>query len=226
MSNLERQKSGKIIPREHSENSRPWFDQQGQRNDANQPSGFVKTVFGGSGNSAASEQQDAIDAGFQKGYADGLARAESELTLMQQQLKTTLTLLHNPLEKIDAQVEHELLELSLEIARQILRREIKANPRHLIGLIRDAVKQLPSSIKDINLHLHPEEAETVRTTLEKHQSDEQWHVVSDPTVANGDCHLRADSSFVHVGIDALIGQLAAEYLGDNRSENATEVKKK
>lgn len=216
-SDFNKSKATRVISGDKAGPSRSWFADVEQFSDNRDTAEFVKSTFSQSGNNTQAERQVAQQQGYDEGYQQGLEAANGEVQALRLQLETTLSLLQNPLEKIDTQVEHELLELSLEVARQILRREIKADPRHIIGLIRDAVKQLPSAAEDINLHLHPEDAGIVRDTLQKHQSDKLWQVTDDPTVPRGDCQVHASPSFIHVGVDSIVGQLAADFFGDDRS---------
>jgi len=154
--------------------------------------------------------------GFKQGKEEGQQAAAEEISKLKQLLLSTLDFLQRPLEESQQEVEQELLELSLGIARQILRREIKADPRHIIGIVREAVKQLPSTHQEISVHLHPDDALILRETLHEHKTQHHWDIIDDPGVLQGDCQIQSESSFIDASIDALISRMAVEMIGGSR----------
>ncbi len=162
-------------------------------------------------------QQD----GFKRGYEEGQHAAREEIEQLKQRLENVLRALEKPLQAIDDQVRAELVALALAVARQILRREIKADPNHLIGLIREAVKQLPSQTQSLVIHLNPEDAETIRKTIHEVDDKQHWRVIDDPGLHQGECQIHTETSFIDAGIDALIARLSAELLGGHREADAS-----
>ncbi|HVO48005.1 MAG TPA: FliH/SctL family protein, partial [Steroidobacteraceae bacterium] len=107
-----------------------------------------------------------------RGYQAGLekAQAESQLSLQAlasrvRQLESILQLMSRPLEALDETVEKELLQLALTVGKQLARRELRMDPTQVIGIIREALSQLPVSAREVRVHLHPEDAATVRERL-------------------------------------------------------------
>ncbi len=180
---------------------------------------FVKTTFNTSGSKIEllALRETAQREGFKEGYDEGAQAAQGEITTLKANLEKTLSILSQPVEKVETLVEQELLALSLAIARQVLRREVSIDPQHIIGLIRDAVKQLPSTAEAITVLLNPDDAAIVRKTLHEHQTQHKWHIVDDPAIEQSDCKIRAGTAFIDAGIDALVARLATEYLGGQRA---------
>ncbi|MFX8289548.1 FliH/SctL family protein, partial [Acinetobacter baumannii] len=81
------------------------------------------------------------------------------------QLESILQLLARPLASLDEEVEKELLQLALTVGKQLARRELRIDPAQVIGIIRESLSQLPASARDIRIHLHPDDAATVRERL-------------------------------------------------------------
>src|SRR5438128_1143361 len=82
--------------------------------------------------------------------AQGLAAAKKDidariahLDAETARLAALLDLQARPLARLDAEVERQLAELAVAIARQLLRRELKIDPSHIIGVVRDTVALLP-----------------------------------------------------------------------------------
>lgn len=209
----------KVIPREQAGQVQPWQIPEL----TNTQAGFV-TPFPLDSNLPvqASKAEELHQAGFQQGYEEGLALAKKELANQQVQLEETLQALAQPLKRLNQAVEQELVELSLAVALQILRREITQDPKHVIGLIREAVNQLPAASRQIRIYLNPDDAQVVRETLNQ-QDDQHWQIKDDPTLPHGSCQVRSETSFLDAGIDALVNRLAVDMLGGHRTTDKNEI---
>ena len=184
---------------------------------------FVATSYG----STASRDIDTLaireaaqQEGFREGYEEGQQAARNEIERLRENLEASLDFIANPVAQIDRQVETELLELALAVAKQILRREITLDPKHLMGLIREAIGQLPSNTRKVMIHLCPDDARMLREMLHDSDHDQHWQIIDDPALKQGDCKIHADSAFIDASIDALISRLAAEMLGGHRNNDA------
>ena len=158
--------------------------------------------------------------GFREGYEEGQQAARGEIAMLREKLEASLAFIANPVAQIDRQVETELLELALAVAKQILRREITLDPKHLMGLIREAIRQLPSNTQKIMIHLCPDDARVLREMLHDSDHDQHWQIIDDPALKQGDCKIHTDSAFVDASVDALISRLAVEMLGGHRNDDA------
>ena len=207
----------KIIPRDQAGRFRRWTPPDVDGAAPERPTFITSTARAQRSDvELLAAREQAQREGFREGYEEGLQAAQSELTTLRESLRRTLAFLARPAEYLEAQIEEELLALALAVARQILRREIQTDPRHLIGLIRHAVRQLPATQTTIHIHLHPDDARVVRPVLHEDEAHAQWDIVDDPAVARGDCEVTTDSSHIDAGIDALVARLSAELLGGQR----------
>ncbi len=184
---------------------------------------FVATSF-----SAQAQEVDnlaireaAQQEGFREGYEEGQQAARNEIARLREKLEASLAFIANPVAHIDRQVETELLELALAVARQILRREISIDPKHLMGLIREAIKQLPSNAQKIMIHLSPGDAQVLREMLHDSDHTQHWQIIDDPVLKQGDCKIHTDTSFVDASVDALISRLAVDLLGGHRNSDTS-----
>ena len=116
--------------------------------------------------------REALQESEARGYQAGLAKAQAEsqgsldaLAAKLKDLESILQLLAHPLAQLDAEVEKELLQLALTVGKQLARRELRVDPAQVIGIIRESLSQLPASARDVRVHLHPEDAATVRERL-------------------------------------------------------------
>jgi len=159
-----------------------------------------------------------------RGYEAGLAKAQAEsqitlnaLTARVAQLDSILQLLGQPLAQLDGEVEKELLHLTLAVGKQLARRELRVDPTQVIGIIRESLSQLPAAAREVRIHLHPDDAATVRERLAEPTRERAWTVVEDPTLSRGGCMVRTETSQIDVRLDSRISAVIANALGEERA---------
>lgn len=209
----------RIIPREQAGEVQPWRMPEL----AGGAHGVVTPFPAGQAEAQEPQSEEARLAGFQQGYEEGLAQAQKELDVQRAQFEEILRAMAQPLARLDQAAEQELVELSLAVALQILRREITQDPKHVIGLIREAVGQLPAASRQIRVHLHPQDAKVVRETLNQQDDAQRWQIRDDPTLPRGGCQVHSETAFLDAGIDALVTRLAIDLLGGHRTTDIPET---
>lgn len=158
---------------------------------------------------------EGLEQGKKKGYAAGLVEIRAQANRLMQIIAT----LHEPLIQLDDQIEKELVALSIAIARQIVRRELKTDPGQIVAVVREAVASLPVGSRNVNLHLHPEDAALVRNALSLTGNDKTWRVVEDPLFTRGGCKVVTDISQIDATLDTRIAAIAATILGGGRDHD-------
>ena len=115
--------------------------------------------------------KEAYDEGLAKGRKDGMAAGQAEINHKIQLLNNLLCALGKPFQQLDDDVEKELIGLSLAVARQLVRRELKADPGQVVGVVHEALAILPIGSRDIRVCLHPEDLKLVHETLSISEAD-------------------------------------------------------
>ncbi|HUN71053.1 MAG TPA: FliH/SctL family protein [Steroidobacteraceae bacterium] len=159
-----------------------------------------------------------------RGYEAGMARARAEtsqrLSALGDRVKrldAALQLLARPLEQLDAEIEGALAELALGVGKQIARRELHTEPAQVIAILRESLALLPVAAREVRVHLHPEDAATVREHLTAPGADRAWTIVEDPTLSRGGCVVHSQSSRIDARLESRIAAVAASVLGDERA---------
>jgi flagellar assembly protein FliH len=98
----------------------------------------------------------------------------------------------------------------------VVRRELRTEPGHVIGAIREAVALLPSAARDVRVMLHPDDAVLVRERLGDGSAGRAWALVEDPMMGRGGCRVVAESSTVDARLETRVGAVIAHVLGDER----------
>ncbi len=158
--------------------------------------------------------------GYQRGYAEGLAGGRDDVLLRVQKLDQILGFIGRPLEQLDAAVEEELTWLATEIARQLVRRELRNSPGEVVAVVREAVGLLPVASTDVQVRLHPEDAQLIREVLSLGRDDQPvWRIVEDQTLSRGGCVVNTDLSRIDATLEKRLGAVIATVLGDEREQN-------
>lgn len=160
----------------------------------------------------------------QKGYEDGYKTGEQqgrdagrdELQKIADEYARLIESLNRPFEQLDQQVEHEIMQLVVAVAQQLVRREIRLEPGEIIGVIREAMALLPANDRRIRINLHPDDAALIRDTLASGDSDRNWTLVEDPLITRGGCTICTDVSKLDVTLESRLASLAATMLGGER----------
>lgn len=161
-------------------------------------------------------QRRAYEDSYATGLAEGRAAGVRELAAKGQQLECLLGTLARPFEDLDDSVERELVTLVMTLVRQLLRREIRAEPGEIVAVVRNAMALLPVAARNVCVHLHPDDATLVREVLAGSGDDRPWRLVEDPLAGRGGCKVTTDDSYIDAGVDSRLAKLFAQVFGDER----------
>lgn len=162
-------------------------------------------------------QQEAAEKGYQEGLKKGLQAGKAQIQEKVNQLARVMTSLAEPLNELDERVENELVALAIQIAKQLIRRELKADSGQVVAVAKEAIAALPSSSQNIELYLHPEDAALVTSALSLDgASEDRWRIIQDPVITRGGCRVKTDASTIDATIENRLAAIIAKALGDER----------
>ncbi len=183
-------------------------------------------------NEMQSLHKDAYDEGFNmgrkegrdKGHKEGALQAKAESQELFNKLEALFKSLGSPISQLDDELESSIAALTLAIARQLVRREIKIEPGEIVAVVREAVKALPISARSPTIFLHPEDIQLVRNALSLGDDEKSYRLEEDLLLIRGDCRVETESSYIDASIEARLSAVAANMLGDERKhgENQTD----
>jgi flagellar assembly protein FliH len=135
-------------------------------------------------------QADAHREGYAAGYEEGTARVRMEAM----RLHSVIEQLEEALASLDTEVAQGVLHLGVEIARQVVRQAIAVKPEVIVGVVREAINQLPH--QHTAVYLNPDDASLVRS----HAGDQLAHaghrIFEDTAIARGGCKIEAGGSHI------------------------------
>ena len=161
-------------------------------------------------------QKDAYDEAYKKGHAEGVAAGEAAALERARRFDELLAALARPFDELDDSIEKQLVELAMTMVRQLFRREIRIEPTHVIGVVREAIQLLPIASRNVQVHLHPEDATLVRESLSPAEGELAWGIVEDPLITRGGCKVTTENSQVDATAEARLQAVISAVAGDER----------
>ncbi|VAW77409.1 hypothetical protein MNBD_GAMMA15-2056 [hydrothermal vent metagenome] len=167
--------------------------------------------------------EQARQEGLERGIKEGREQGAREFAEHIQSLKQLVATLDKPLEELDESIEQQLAQLSMIVARQLVRRELKTEPEQVIGVVRDALTALPLAARNVRLSLHPDDAVLVNKALSLQEGEASIHIVEDPVQTRGGCRVLTDSSQIDATVESRLNAIIAKTLGGLRSSDEDET---
>jgi len=167
-------------------------------------------------------EQEGFEKGQKEGYQVGMKTAQQEIQQQVSLLQQIMTGLNTPLAELDQQVEHDLINLVMTMTRQLVRRELKTQPDHVIGAVRAAMAVLPISDRKLKLFLHPQDVELVKSGLSIDNDETNWQWVEDPLLTRGGVRIETADTTIDATVEARLNSVINKLLGEERSDDSVE----
>lgn len=144
-------------------------------------------------------EQAAFDEGFRRGHAEGLATGQGEVRRMIAQMEGILDSFTRPLARLDGEVADALADLATRIAGTLVGRAYRADPSLLADLVREALDEVGSNSRDVELRLHPDDLGVLMPHL---MTLDGVRLTGDTTLARGELRLHSESVRIDGTLDA------------------------
>lgn len=90
---------------------------------------------------------------------------------------------------LQQQVAPDLLQLACDIARQVVRQELRSNPQALMPVVREALDMLGAETKPATVRLNPEDWQALEPHLRAAVPNPKVEWLADAAVQRGDCRV-------------------------------------
>ena len=168
-------------------------------------------------------QKQAYNEGFALGQKEGFEQKKQELEINAASLCSIIEMLSEPLKDLDEDIVNQLAELSMLVAKQVVRRELHTEQGEIVGIVREAMNALPASTRKITLNIHPDDAELIRNAFSLDNDDEsgelRWKVVEDPIISRGGCKISSENSRIDATVEARLNRVISTLLGGERESD-------
>lgn len=152
--------------------------------------------------SRAQEEADTIkETAAKEGYRAGIEQAESDIISLRQKIADFISAKKEVFEYIAP----DILEISVDIAKKIIKKEVEQNPEVILESILDVMQTLSKEEPRITIKLNPLQTDIVRTELPEYVSsmgiEAKINVVADESVSEGGCIINTNNGIVDASLD-------------------------
>lgn len=151
-------------------------------------------------------QEGARQEGYQVGYVEGASAAQDEA----QAIHALVHNLDEALNQFENTIAEDILKLSLEIARQVIRDSIKLQPELILTVIREALEQFPQN--NAVIRLNPQDITLVRQHIQENLDQFGHRLVHDESIQRGGCIIESQGGQIDAQV-ATRWRRAVEHLG-------------
>jgi len=161
--------------------------------------------------------QQALQAAREQAWAEGHAQGHEagvretrealEASARQHTEQTAVRmaqLLHGMTDQLigaEQRVANQILELACDLARQVVRQELKVNTRHLRPVIAEALEQIIDDGLPATVRMHPDDLSRMKGGLLETLGENAPEFVADPGVTPGGCLVQTPSMTVDASIE-------------------------
>jgi len=143
---------------------------------------------------------EGLAAGHAGGYQDGLDQGRAEAADELTHLQDIAVNFADAVTAADETISHDVLELALHLARNMVRTAFEVRPELIIPVVRQAVDYLPTLQQPALLVLHPEDALIVQDGIGPELDKSGWRIVQDGAIARGGCRVDTASNQIDAQI--------------------------
>lgn len=164
--------------------------------------------------SRAKEEAAAIkEAAAKEGYQEGLQTAQEDL----ERVKESLSAFFNAKQEIYDNIAPDILEISLDIAKKIIKKETIENPEVILNNIKDIMKGLSKEEAKITLRVNPSQAAMLKNDVPEVADslglEAKIIIVADETITEGGCLVTTTNGVIDATIEsqlAIISEVLKE----------------
>ena len=138
---------------------------------------------------------------FEEGYRKGLEQASGDI----EQFKANIDNFMGAPKEVFEYIAPDILEISVDIARKIIKKEVEEDPQVLMNIIVDVLKTISKNEPRINIRVNPQSANFIKDSLPdttyQYGIDSKINIISDPSIENGGCVFQTNNGIVDASID-------------------------
>lgn len=161
--------------------------------------------------SAIEEQarQEGYNSGHAEGLEKGLAEGREMAALETDRLRKLADTFSEEISKADETISQHVLDLSIDLARALLKSALVINPELVIPIVKEAVRYLPVLQQPALLYLNPDDAVLVQKNIGGELAKTGWLLTEDPQLEAGSCRVETASNQIDASLPTRWQRLTA-----------------
>jgi len=131
----------------------------------------------------------------------GLEKANSDLEYFRKEFINFM----NARQEVFEYIAPDILEISVDIARTIIKKELESDPQVLLNTIIDVLKSVSKNESKIVIRVNPQTVQFIKDTIPnimyEYGIDLKVNIVADPAIDYGGCVLQTNNGMVDASIN-------------------------
>ena len=153
---------------------------------------------------AQEEAENIKKSAFEEGYRKGLNQASNDI----ENFKKNIMSFMGATKEVFEYIAPDILEISINIAKKIIKKEVETDPQVLIDTIIDVLKTVSKNEPKINIRVKPQNAQFIKDALPtvtyQYGIDAKINIIADPSIEEGGCVFQTNNGIVDASIDTQI----------------------
>lgn len=154
-------------------------------------------------------RQEGYHAGHAEGRAAGLAEGREEAAREAARLRGLADTFSGEVGKADEIISDQVLDLSIDLARALLKSALAIRPELVIPIVREAVRYVPALQQPALLFLNPDDAVLVREKIGVELEKMGWQLTEDSQLERGGCRVDTPSNQIDASLPTRWQRLTA-----------------
>ncbi|MBO5737849.1 hypothetical protein J6R97_00755 [bacterium] len=153
---------------------------------------------------AQEESENIKKSAFEEGYRLGLEKANSDIEKFRAEMSNFM----NATKEVFEYIAPDILEISVNIAKTIVKKELDSDPQAIINTIIDILKTVSKSEQKITIRVKPQAVQFIKDTIPnityQYGIDTKINIISDPSIEDGGCILQTNNGIVDASVNTQI----------------------
>ena len=148
-----------------------------------------------------------------EGYKEGLEKAQSDI----EQVKTAIENFLKAKQEVFEYIAPDILEISIDIARKIVKHEIEQNPEIVLATILDVLKNISQDEAKITIKVNPEQLVLTKNSIPEiialTELETKIHVLADESIDVGSCIVLTSNGVVDATVNTQLEIIKEAFKG-------------
>lgn len=151
--------------------------------------------------SRAQEEAEMIKkSAFEEGYRKGLEQVTNDIESFKKEILNFM----RARQEVFEYIAPDILEISVDIAKKIIKREVEQDPQIILNSIIDVLKMVSKSEAKINIRVQPQAMQFIKDMIPdltyQYGIDAKINIIADPSLEAGGCVVQTNNGIVDASI--------------------------
>ena len=141
---------------------------------------------------------------FEEGYKSGLDKAVADI----ENFKNVIKEFMGAPKEVFEYVAPDILQISVDIAKKIVKKELKSDPQVLLDIILDVLKNTCKNEPKVTIKVNPQIVaflkDSLPTVTYEYGIESKINIIADPSVEEGGCVFQTNNGIVDASVDTQI----------------------